>query len=485
MAKPQFALFWAVLLAVLTACEERRSQPSPVVPPAATVGRPLVGAPPLAAPFDDVAQPEPEVRPGEVGPAEAQPSDDETLVAGAKPLGVTEQGGIVGEYIIDGLVDVGAAGPASASPQGVVMVNRHDEVSLAPLGPRSTSNRPVTTPITPLSRNAGPFPLARGPGVYDGYVYWVAKGRLLRRELRAGKVGELQVLRSDARSGTRVAVPVGAAAQAAGNPLVGYIARQHDRRPVAPGSAGAAGSAVAEPEEPPDPFAQATPNEVLIARLWRADGPPVDLTPEASSTSSMALVAFPGGYLSLALEGRTGISLLHARTLARHGRELRLSDNTVVWVGGGTQPLTEILALGIRERAWGFIALERDITRFGLVELAFERKGLGEFGAAPPPEAKVAWYLYANGIDPAPSFPSVVCGRPLIAFAQPISAHPDAPQQLCLLGLDAREDEELAVVGSSRAFFDVSLSAIPGGALLAYGADRRTWARTIRCRKQL
>jgi hypothetical protein len=37
-------------------------------------------------------------------------------------------------------------------------------------------------------------------------------------------------------------------------------------------------------------------------------------------------------------------------------------------------------------------------------------------------------------------------------------------------------------VASARGFADVSVYPLPEGAILAYVADRRTWARLIRCK---
>lgn len=47
--------------------------------------------------------------------------------------------------------------------------------------------------------------------------------------------------------------------------------------------------------------------------------------------------------------------------------------------------------------------------------------------------------------------------------------------------MDPTEPSEAFVVARSEGFFDVSLATIGRGALLAYVADHRTWARSLRC----
>jgi hypothetical protein len=91
------------------------------------------------------------------------------------------------------------------------------------------------------------------------------------------------------------------------------------------------------------------------------------------------------------------------------------------------------------------------------------------------------WLLYDNGIQPAPFAVARVCGRSVVALARPSSPVPHAPQELVVLELDRSARGSPALIARSRAFFDISLVSLDGGALLAYVADHRTWARTIRC----
>jgi hypothetical protein len=70
----------------------------------------------------------------------------------------------------------------------------------------------------------------------------------------------------------------------------------------------------------------------------------------------------------------------------------------------------------------------------------------------------------------------------MLIRAEPETAEPHAPQVLRLSPVD--DLSKSRVLARSRSFFDVSLSEMAGGGLLAYVADRRTWARTIRCGKR-
>jgi hypothetical protein len=123
--------------------------------------------------------------------------------------------------------------------------------------------------------------------------------------------------------------------------------------------------------------------------------------------------------------------------------------------------------------ALGLMALERDVTHFGLALL---RVPLADTAPAIDPD----WLLYENGIEPAPFAGVELCGRRRVAVVRPSSAEPHAPQELVLLELGRMEAPGI-VLARSQAFFAVSLCPLGQGALLSYVSDQRSWARSLRC----
>jgi len=358
-------------------------------------------------------------------------------------------GAAVSGLVVDTLVDIAAAGPATTSERGVAMVNRANELWLAALSlPLRAGGKPRPTPLHALPESAGPFPLAKGPAVRGGYAYWVSRGRLLRQALASAGAGAVpEVLREDARVGTRVAVPIGASQVLDGVPaLAAYVAR-------AP-----------------------TPDDPLQAKLWVEGHADAQLlTDEISSAHSVTLLASAQGLWALYLDARTGMSSLHLRRIDfAPGHEVSVGEDRVVWVGGPSRASTEFLAQSAdSSSALGLMTLERDVTHFGLLSLRVPLAGTAQ---AFEPD----WVLYENGIEPAPFAGLELCGRRMVALAGPSSAEPHAPQELVLLEIGRRTAPAI-VLARSRSFFGVSLYALGQGALLSYVSDQRTWGRSLRC----
>ncbi len=427
-----------------SACDSRRRvQPLGDAPQSSPLGRP---PPPKPFVVADAAAP-PEKR----APALPNGSVDRPAPQGPEAVDATESSGsVIPPFVIDSLVDVAAAGPVMATERGVVMVNRNNQLQLAPSsGALDPSNAPRVTRLASLPDSAGPFPLARGPAVRKGLAYWVSRGRLFGQSLSSAGKGVALSLREDARVGTRVAVPVGPARDVGALPQVAaYIARSN------------------EPDGP------------LTAKLWiEGQAEPLSLTDEQSSAHSVALAATPVGLTALFLEARTAMSSIHVRQVTfSKSRAPSLGEDRVAWVGGPGRPSTELFAFGEDEASVkGSLTLERDMTHFGLVTLDIP------LAAGAPLPVEPAWLQYANGIEPAPFALASMCGRSVVALARPSSAAPHAPQELVLVDLDPTRPTQAAVVARSRAFFDISMVAFGAGALLAYVADQRTWARSVRC----
>jgi hypothetical protein len=342
--------------------------------------------------------------------------------------------------LIDELVDVAPAGPASAHELGIVLVTKNDALIVAPRGALSRSKKPATTPIGVINRARAEFaPYGRGPAIAGRHAYWVSQGRLVRRRLDGQ--GELEILAPEARQNTRVA-----ALALAGTAIVAYVTRS-------PG-----------PDEPPR------------ARLWVEGNRRFDLTPDGSGASSVSITPQGDSAIAVSLDGRSGMTPLHARRirLMPNRRDLWLGPDQVAWVGGGSQPTTEIASVTRDDEVWSFVAIEQDVTHFGLAQIRVGREASVDVPATFVP--------FPNGINTSPVAGAQICGRHAVVYARPSTAQPFAPQELILaeLGPDGLTGGEVVV--RAKAFADASLSGVEGGGLLAYTADHRTWAASIRCR---
>ena len=354
----------------------------------------------------------------------------------ARPTARLEQG--TGPFVIDEPVPVGPAGPATPHDLGVVMIDRRDGVVIARRGKAASGERSAATAVSALNRKREDFvAYARGPALVGDFAYWVRRGELVRA--RIDGTGGSEVLASDARNGTRVSGsrgPQGA--------LIAYI--------TTPNAQGA-----------------------LRARLWVEGGPSLALTPEGAGTSSVAWVAKKNGWMVLSLDGRSGMTPLHARSVTADSAGVQLAPDIVIWVGTSAQATTEVFGAATEDDVWAFIPIERDMTHFGLAQIPV--------GAEPHLDTPATFATYPNGLNTAPAAAASLCGRTVVAFAQPIDAKPNAAQELILstVGSDGLAGGE--VVATARSFADASLAVVPNGGLLVYNAEHRTWALSLRCRR--
>lgn len=348
-------------------------------------------------------------------------------------------------FVLDELNDIGPAAPAAAFARGVVLVTRGDELVISKLlQPASKSKKPAPGAFEPITRSPQEFwPVARGPAVSNSHAYWLSRDRLVRRPLAGGP---LEVLAHDAREGTRVAV--------AGTPeVVAYLAQPKAR---------------AEPQPPRQP--QGLPDPV--ARLRLPDGRMLNLTPEGAAASSVSLASVGEDILASSIDGRSAMTPVHARRFRPSTGAL--DPDVVVWVSGATQGMTELSSVGTAEGAWLLMAVEKDVSHFGLAALAV--------AAEPKMDPPLRWRTYENGLDRAPAAAAVVCGKPLVIYVRPADARPGATQELVASELTLAEIATSETLATARGFSDVSLFPLPEGAIVAYVADRRTWARLVRCK---
>jgi hypothetical protein len=348
-----------------------------------------------------------------------------------------------GEFNLGQLDDVGPAGPMAASAAGIVMVTKKDELVVATLerAPQPHSSNPKAT-FTPVTLPPEAFyPYAPGPALLGAYAYWETSGKIVRRALAGDKKPEL--LAENARVGTRVSTPRLDEETAQKLPAVAaYIAEQDD---------------------------------ALVAKLWVQGAGVQRLSPEGCAANSVSLATGAGQLLAVALEGRTSMSPVHARTIRFAGGKPRLGKDVVVWVGGTSQQLTEVVSIVTGDRtASAFVPLERDVAHFGLARIHVR--------LPPRMNAAVSWRAYPNGLDPAPVACAKICGRPTVVYARPTDETPHAPQELHLAAVGEQGLSPSQLVASSRAFANVSLAAAPFGGVVAYVADRRTWALVLTCR---
>jgi hypothetical protein len=348
-------------------------------------------------------------------------------------------------FVSDAPVELAPPAQATATARGVVFGTREGEVVLAPLG-HLPHGSPSKTPVEALPAAAGPFALGRGPSVGNGYVYFISHGSLARRQLSSRGTGSLEVLARDAFDGTRVATPIAVPGKtpAAIPETVSYIVR---------------------PEKEDGP---------LLAKLWVEGQSPELLTAEGNSTHSVALVHTEDGVLAFSVQARMAMTPVHARRIRFASGRPVLGEDTVTWVGGGIQPLTEMTLLPTGDKGLvGLIPHERSMKEFGLARL--------DIGMSPTMDTPTTWMLYPNGIDPAPVAAARVCGEPAFLYAAPETAAPDSPQELLLRALSDASGARALRLASGRAFYFASIAEVSGGALSAWVTDTGTFACTVRC----
>jgi hypothetical protein len=329
------------------------------------------------------------------------------------------------------LFDVGPAAPIAATPEGIVLLTKDNRVLLAA---RSPAPRPDKTHFAAIEApNTAFSALGRGPSVAAGHAYWVTHGRLVRRAL--GEAHELEVLNEDARDASRTS-----AGEVRGRVAVAFLAR-------------------------------ADQESTSHARLWLEGKEPLDLTPEGAGASSVTLTRVGDHLLATSIDGRSAMTPMHARSVTLTEAGATLGEDVVVWVGGPAQAWTELFVSAQAGRAWAHVPIERDATHFGLASV--------DLGTEPHLDSEVAFFDYANGIDLAPVATAELCGRAHVAFVRPTTSVPHAPEELVLVRLETKEAVTLA---NARGFAAVSLALVPGGGLLAYVADGRTWARGLGCK---
>lgn len=403
-----------------------------------------IRAVPSRAPAPEATPKQPEIEPKAdqarafASPSASAPATPPATTSAEPSSAVVVEGEAA--LIVDDLVDVGPAGPATAHERGVVLVTKADDVLVAKRGELASGPNPGRTAITPLDRERKELaPYGRGPAVAGPFAYWVSQGRLVRR--RIDGTGSLEVLATDARPSTRVV----AAARAGARPFAIYVARP------------------ATPEDPP------------VARMWiEGEKATRTLTPDGAGASSVALADQGTAWMLLSIDGRSGMTPLHARRIRFDAGRVVLGADQVAWVGAGSQSTTEVFAATLKEDVWALVPIERDVVHFGLAQI--------HVGREPRVDVPASFIPFPNGANTSPVAAASLCGKTTVVFARPASKEPGSPQELVLGVLEAQGIERGTVIVRSKAFSDASLVGFAGGGLLAYTADHRTWAAALRCR---
>lgn len=413
----------ALLLASLVACDERRKP----------TGGGYVGGKAKAS-SNETQRSEPKDEESKEDSAPEQAAPPKTPAAGPTSTPPPKYTEITTRWGLSELHDLGPAGPATATPEGVYFVTRSDELVLA--------KRKKNDEFVALSAERTMFAkYGRGPSVSRTHAYWVSeRGLLLRAPVRGGKP---EILFDQARLGTRTSVVT-----VAGRDVVTFIAEIKDK-----------------------PYAY----------VWASKGKgsqpeTLRLTPEGATATSVALVEGKPHPRAIVLAGRLGMSPVHVRRIRTTSKRLMLEADEVVWVGPGSHVLTEIHALRTRDdHAVAFLPTAKDFNDFGLAQL--------DIGTDPGEIDSPSWHIYPNGLDPAPVATGRFCGKNYVVFAKPTEARPRSPQELHLVEIKSGPPGEGEVIARSRAFADLSLASITTGALATWTADHRTWAMELSCPK--
>jgi len=338
------------------------------------------------------------------------------------------------KLVIDEPQEIGPAGQMSANERGVLMLNRADEFQLARrLGGAGDRGRFSTV----KGGTNDFFAVARGPLLLRGKAYWVKDGKLVRRA--QDNSSPLEILANDARNGTRV---VGA------------------DLPGAPAHAFYISNPIAD-DAPPR------------AKLWVEGGENIVLSAEGAGASSIAVAIAGQGLFTVAIDARSAMTPMHGRRVHFAGGKAELGPDVVMWVGSTSQMLSEVFASATPVGVRAFLPIERDTSHFGLVML--------ELGNEPQMDPRTVWRGYPNGIDVAPVASAAFCGSAFVAYVRPENAQPEARQRLEVAEITGAGLGPAELVGSALGFANVSLAAATNSAVLAYVADYRTFASTLRC----
>ncbi len=284
-----------------------------------------------------------------------------------------------------GNIDIGPAAAVAMTSIGAVMRSSDDNLVIAKLHANVLESFPpdVKGSQTDLISVVEGAPTR---------AYWISKGRLVRRQIdRDGTVHPLEVLTQDAANYTRVVVTRAPAAD--GRDIAVYV-----------------GSEVSRQLE-------------RGARVWIEGKGTERLGPDGGGATSVTALALDTHRALIAfVDGRTAMSPVHARFISYDvSGKINLGEDRVVFVAAQAQSRTHIEGLSIGSFPFAMLPIARDAQTFGLLSLRIEDvEG----------EAASSWYMYPNGLEPAPAVADTICGHPTVILARPESADPKSEHVL-------------------------------------------------------
>jgi hypothetical protein len=119
------------------------------------------------------------------------------------------------------------------------------------------------------------------------------------------------------------------------------------------------------------------------------------------------------------------------------------------------------------------LPLERSATEFGLAVIPTGRESVASDA--------VAWTLYPNGVDPAPTASGQLCDEATVLSVRPATRDPRSRQQLHLSTVRDGVLTDRMTVLEAQHIREVSLASWSGGGLMALNADGRVLAVRVRC----
>jgi hypothetical protein len=209
------------------------------------------------------------------------------------------------------------------------------------------------------------------------------------------------------------------------------------------------------------------------AKLWVEGGENLVLSPEGAGASSIAVANTGQALFTVAIDARSAMTPMHGRRVQFRAGKAELGPDVVMWVGSTSQMLSEVFASTTPFGVRAFLPIERDTSHFGLVML--------DLGSEPHMDPSTVWRGYPNGLDVAPVASAAFCGTAFVAYVRPETPQPEARQLLEVAEITEAGLGPPELLGSALGFANVSLAAATNSAVLAYVADFRTFASTLRC----